>query len=343
MNIDRILANADIREELADKLGSEEGSQQIHPKSFDRELLGSALESLAGGGSTRKELEAIVRRFGRPVLFIRQNAIAEPESELWQGKIEVARENLEAVIPSIGRIEVRNHPDKPWLGTGWLVAPEVLITNRHVAVEFGRKGGNGFVFKRNPLGKKMRARIDFREEYEQPDEDEFRIRQILHIEDDDDFAPDVAFLKVSRLGSDDQDLPRPVPLSPVDPEPDQTVGVIGYAAWDGRRNDEGVMERIFENIYNVKRLHPGEVMAVAEHYFNHDCSTLGGNSGSPVIDFATGEAVGIHFAGSFEKQNYAVKASTIVLRMAELGIGQEPVAEQPAPSPAESLPAEDPS
>ena len=103
--------------------------------------------------------------------------------------------------------------------------------------------------------------------------------------------------------------------------PAQTVGVIGYAAWDGRRNDEGVMERIFQNIYNVKRLHPGEVMDVTDRFFNHDCSTLGGNSGSPVIDFDTGEAVGIHFAGSFEIQNFAVKVSTIQQRMADLGIG----------------------
>ncbi len=334
MNIDRILADADLRDELADKLGTEEGGQQVHPQTFDREALGSSLESMAGGGAASKELEAIVRRFGRPVLFIRQGEIARPESELWQGKIKAARANLEAVIPSVGRIEVRNHPSKPWLGTGWLVAPEVLVTNRHVAIELGRKGGDGFVFKRNPAGKRIRARIDFREEFEQPEEDEFRVRRILHIEPDDDVSPDIAFLKVSRLGSDDQELPPPVPLSPVDPEPDQTVGVIGYAAWDGRRNDEGVMERIFENIYNVKRLHPGEVMAVTESYFNHDCSTLGGNSGSPVIDFATGEAVGLHFAGSFELENYAVKASTLVLRMAELGIE--------LPSPAPSLPAEDP-
>ncbi len=321
MNIERILADADLRDELLDKIRSEAGARSLDSQPFDGEQLGSALESMEGGFGGNLQLEAIVRRFGRPVLFIQQGTYAEPESEKWRGALEAARANLEAVIPSIGRIEARNHPTLPWMGTGWLVAPEVLVTNRHVAVEFGRKKGGRFVFKRNPARKRMRGRIDFREEHEQPDEDEFRIREILHIENDDDVSPDIAFLKVSRLGEDDQDLPRPVPLSPVDPEPEQTVGVIGYAAWDGRRNDEGVMERIFDNIYNVKRLHPGEVMAVGESFFNHDCSTLGGNSGSPVIDLATGEAVGIHFAGSFEVANWAVKASVIRQRMAELGIG----------------------
>ena len=254
------------------------------------------------------------------MLLIRQNAIEEPESELWQSRLQEARVHLEAVIPAIGRIEVRNHPSQAWLGTGWLVAPEVVVTNRHVAVEFGRKSLDSFQFKRNPLGKKMRPRIDFREEFEEPDEDEFRLREILHIEPDEDGAPDIAFLRIARLGEDDQDLPMPVPLAAEDPAPDQVVGAIGYAAWDGRRNDEGVMDRIFESIYNVKRLHPGEVISVREHLFTHDCSTLGGNSGSPVIDLATGEAVGLHFAGSFEVENFAVKASTVRQRLADLGI-----------------------
>lgn len=322
MHIERILADSDLRAELEDKLASEEGSRQIHTRAFDREGLGSALESMAGGaGGPTRELEAIVRRFGRPVLFIRQGQIETPESELWQGRLQDADTRLETMIPAIGRIEIRNHPDKDWLGTGWLVAPEVVVTNRHVAVEFGRKSLDRFRFKRNPLGKEMRPRIDFREEFEQPEEDEFRLREILHIEPDEDDAPDLAFLRIARLGQDDQELPAPVPLAAADPEPDQVVGAIGYAGWDGQRNDEDVMERIFGNVFNVKRLHPGEVMTVGEHIFTHDCSTLGGNSGSPIIDFATGEAVGLHFAGSFEKQNFAVKASTVRLRMAELGIG----------------------
>ena len=38
----------------------------------------------------------------------------------------------------------------------------------------------------------------------------------------------------------------------------------------------------------------------------HDCSTLGGNSGSAVIDLATGHVIGLHFAGAYLKANYAV-------------------------------------
>ena len=64
MHIDRILANSEIRNELRERLASEEGSQRVHPRAFDREALGSSLENMAEGarGAT-KELEAIVRRF----------------------------------------------------------------------------------------------------------------------------------------------------------------------------------------------------------------------------------------------------------------------------------------
>ncbi len=322
MNLDRILANHDIREELATRLDSEEGYQDLHWKPLDREALVSRIESMVMGRAASKQLEAMVRRFGRPVLFIQQNRVAEPKSELWRGKIEAARARLEAVLPSIGRIEVHNHPSRQLLGTGWLVAPDVLVTCRHVAVEFGRRSDSGFVFKHNPAGETMRACIDFRAEYDQPGENVFQVCEILHIEEDDDVSPDIAFLRVASLGEEGQGLPLPVSLSSVDPEPDRTVGIIGCAIRDGGCNDEDVMERVFQNTYNVKRLHPGEVITVGESVFNHDCTTLGGNSGSPVIDFATGEAVGIHFAGSFERENYAVKASIIRRRMAEIGIGQ---------------------
>ena len=41
----------------------------------------------------------------------------------------------------------------------------------------------------------------------------------------------------------------------------------------------------------------------------HDCSTLGGNSGSVVLSLETGEAVGLHFAGRFLEANFAVPST----------------------------------
>ena len=43
----------------------------------------------------------------------------------------------------------------------------------------------------------------------------------------------------------------------------------------------------------------------------HDATTLGGSSGSAVLDLATQKVVGLHFRGKFRQTNYAVKASII--------------------------------
>src|SRR5262249_34036669 len=55
----------------------------------------------------------------------------------------------------------------------------------------------------------------------------------------------------------------------------------------------------------------GYTMAPAEGSSRHDCTTLGGNSGSVVLDLASGEAVGLHFAGLYQETNYAVQASLL--------------------------------
>jgi len=100
------------------------------------------------------------------------------------------------VIPAVGRIEVDRHPTHKWLGTGWLVPGDIIVTNRHVAESFAKRDGEKFVFRQgaDSSGKRMGARIDFHEEVEPGTPLEFQVLDILHIEED---GPDMAFLKVS--------------------------------------------------------------------------------------------------------------------------------------------------
>jgi NAD(P)-dependent dehydrogenase (short-subunit alcohol dehydrogenase family) len=70
----------------------------------------------------------------------------------------------------------------------------------------------------------------------------------------------------------------------------------------------------FGGVYAVKRLQPGKVRGRGStpsfgkkvSVGTHDSSTLGGNSGSAVIDPRTGHVVALHFAGIYLKENYAV-------------------------------------
>jgi hypothetical protein len=107
-------------------------------------------------------------------------------------------------------------------------------------------------------------------------------------------------------------MPKPFPVASAPPPAtkDYDIVVIGYPAYDSR-NDAKEMIRIFDNIFNVKRLQPGMLTGLSAaaggvQIAGHDCSTLGGNSGSVVFDFAKGEAVGLHFGGRYLEGNSAV-------------------------------------
>ena len=259
--------------------------------------------------------EAIILLTGRPALLVKGDSWEAPTSTIWQNRLEEGRANLEAAIRATGRVEMRNHPRQDWAGTAWLVAENIVVTNRHVAEIFASSGGDGFTFRSNFLGRRMRALIDFREEHQESEEDEFKVTEILHIEPEP--GPDLAFLRIASSGNEDERLASPLTLAS-ELEADRFVAVIGYPAADGLRNDPEVMRRIFQDIYNVKRLQPGKLTSVTGAYITHDCSTLGGNSGSPVFDFHRGEVVGLHFGGKFQTKNIAVPAPVIAARLADV-------------------------
>jgi endonuclease G, mitochondrial len=259
------------------------------------------------------ELETIVMATGRPVLAIvrdqAQLTFTDPDSEIWRNRLTAAESHLLAAARAVGRIELEGH-ELAWVGTGWLVAPDVIVTNRHVAAEFGRPDGAQFVFKQSVFGGRMTASIDFLEEIGRPDELTFRLVKILHIEGPS--GPDVAFLRVEQLTGEHR--PSPIDLSE-DTGDTEFVAVIGYPARDSRIPDQALMETIFGDVYDKKRLAPGQLMAQSSTAVRHDCSTLGGNSGSVVLSLDTGDAVGLHFAGRFLEANFAVPSTVVQQRL----------------------------
>jgi V8-like Glu-specific endopeptidase len=247
----------------------------------------------------QKGLEAIILLAGRPAILIQEGDFMEPP-KLW-ADLKNVRERIKDSIRRVGRIEVSNDPSLDWLGTGWLAGKNTVLTNRHVAVEFSRRGDDGTWTFRAPLG----ANLNFHAELGSEAPLTFKVLSIVGIHENHDLA----VLRVEQVSGPDA-LPDPLPVARQAPATlkGTKVYVIGYPAWDGRRNDPEPMKRIFADIYNVKRLQPGEVSgeALATFEFHHDCSTLGGNSGSPVLDLETHRVLGLHFGGRFLERNHAV-------------------------------------
>ncbi len=244
-------------------------------------------------------LEAIVLLAGRPAILIQEGDFLPPP-KLW-AELTNVRDQIKAVIARVGRIEVSNNPNFEWLGTGWLAGKDVVITNRHVALEFSRRADDGTWTFRAPMGASLNLRAELNSETALT----FTVTSIIGIHEDHDMA----VLQVEQTSGAEQ-LPDPLPVVRQAPAAltGRKVYVIGYPAWDGRRNDPEPMKRIFADIYNVKRLQPGEISgdALASFEIFHDCSTLGGNSGSPVLDLETHRVLGLHFGGRFLEKNHAV-------------------------------------
>ena len=290
-------------------------------------------------------LETIVRPNGRPVMIIHDNRATTrflgPESAVWAKRIETAQPLLDRVIPSVGRVELKNNPDFQWVGTGWMVSPDIVVTNRHVAQEFARLGPQGFIFRPGLNGSPQSSRIDFLEEFQRAASLEFDIDSIVWIADASN--PDVAFLRARRPAGG-RPLPPPIQLAET-VAVDDFVAAIGYPARDPRVPDQDLVRRIFGDVYEKKRLAPGQIIALDGSELEHDCSTLGGNSGSAIVNLATGDAVGLHFSGVFMQANYAVPASKVQELLGKAQRGQLPgmspasVSTEPAVSPLAAAPA----
>lgn len=265
-------------------------------------------------------LEAIIIPDKRPAIRIRAGdfRINHP---LWlHFAKEPIKPKIQRILPSVGRIDLPKHPIYPYGGTGFVVAPDLLMTNRHVAELFTTGLGDRQLVFNSTYG----TGIDFKRE--EPDEDAtlLDVRQVVMIHP----YWDMALLRVDGLGPQH----KPLRLSLKDPATlgSREVAVIGYPAFDPR-NQVDVQNQVFGSVYNVKRLQPGFLNARQDigsfghtvSALTHDSSTLGGNSGSVVFDPATEEVLALHFAGIYLKSNYGVPCAELGRdgRVIDAGVG----------------------
>lgn len=250
-------------------------------------------------------LEAIVLPKERPVIDVTGGTFATPDPPFAHFDLAPVRQVIEKTLPSVGRIELPGHPSLPFGGTAFVVGDGLIMTNRHVAELFAAGLGRealAFLPGRD-------AGIDFLRERDRDESLLFEVDRVLMVHP----YWDMALFAVTGLPAGHPALA----LATAEPGDllDREVAVIGYPALDPR-NDVELQNMIFRGVFNVKRLQPGRVgarMAIRSFgntvmSLTHDCSTLGGNSGSAVVDTETGSVLGLHFAGRYLEANYAVPA-----------------------------------
>lgn len=272
-------------------------------------------------------LEVIVETDGsRPAYLVRDDAIVTDSSPpgLWTELLTdvIRKDGIEAVLRAVGRIDITDDPlGRPFAGTGWLIAPDLVATNRHVAqifVDFGAEGGPRIDPARKP-------RIDFGHEFKGRESVDPRpLIELVFCGSKpiptlgiDHSLLDLAVFRIGTAAPPDRSPARlTVGRGEHLTTPQVQVFVAGYP---GKPRDDAlgtvsetdaVLRLLFGKLWGFKRLAPGEVMvpSLGGRTLLHDATTLGGNSGSLVMGIDTAPAVtGIHYGGSWaaERANWS--------------------------------------
>lgn len=308
--------------QIAQKHGGIEGLREVMEKKLRKRAvrgLESASENDAAGATEaleslaldrdptppqRAALEAIIDAEIRPVIDIIDGKFLSTHP-LWTklSTDAVLRQRLETVFKSIGRLELPGNRQLPYGGTAFVVGNGLIMTNRHVAEIFAAGLGTHLRFRRN-----ARAGIDFIRERGGRNGRVFNVRRLIMIH---------PYWDMALLAVDGIDTRNPLSLSLLDARDLslRDIAVVGYPAFDSR-NPEDVQNDLFRGEFGIKRLQPGELKGGLKtasfgkmvNAATHDCSTLGGNSGSAVVDLETGSVIALHFGGRYREQNFAVPA-----------------------------------
>ncbi|MCD0460688.1 DNA/RNA non-specific endonuclease [Roseiconus lacunae] len=296
-------------EEFVDYIGDDEGLEGVSTNRIKKaeETVVRARKGKAVSPQGLYHLEAIVHKKNRPSHRIHGKKFDPfPGEFAFMTKDRDTRNRIRNTFPAVGRIDITDL--STYGGTGFVVGKNLVMTNRHVASEFTTGVGRG---KRVRI-LDLRAEVDFQDEPSFEEEDGFVLHECVMVHPYWDMAlfkadlPDIKPLKLST-STYQTFLKRRQPIV-----------AIGYPAYDDR-NGQRAQKEIFGDEYEVKRIAPGRVskqkrsarsrwLSKPVAALAHDASTLGGNSGSAIIDVDSGTVAALHFAGKYLVENYGVPA-----------------------------------
>jgi hypothetical protein len=251
---------------------------------------------------------AIIDPHDRPAVPVEQGTFAEPPSG-WE-LLEDHRERIDRAISCVGRLEVEGHPLLQWVGVGTLVGPYQFLTARHAIELFARGRGDSRV----TLKPGMRAFLTSGPATGSATSFKLPVTAVRFLHP----FLDVALCQLgpgqAETGEDDAEIDIPVGLTMAAEEPAPLVGrkvaVIGFAAMDVR-NDRSAIEKVYgPTLRETLYLQPGEITSPRSGppgpVISHDCTTLGGAAGAPLLDLETGQMLGVHHSGIYLSENRAV-------------------------------------
>jgi V8-like Glu-specific endopeptidase len=284
-------------------------------------------------------LESVILTNGeRPSLLVRNGFVDlnAPDIGDWGDQLSRVSDQIRKVVTSVGRIDVPVNPG--FAGTCFVIAEGLVLTNRHVLEAIATQDA---ITRAWTLRWPDATSVNFLgEDAAAPaPATQFKVTGVAFAGPDPingtvNFAHlDMAVLRVDPASDSNNAFPKPVTLETDTTRPvaegklyvvgfpgQPKIWVFGGTPATGHETTQ-VISDLFNNKFGVKRLAPGTIKVGAGKIANdpkgwicaHDASTLGGNSGSCIVDLSGDglRIVALHFAGLNREQNWAHVAARL--------------------------------
>lgn len=296
---------------------------------------GRAMEKVDSGQASNLtefefvSLEAIVQLTGRPAMRYTDGRVGMPPNDLgendrWRTFVAVARSKINNTSASVGQVAIVTGGASAPIGTAWRLGDDLVVTNRHVAA--------ALVSSRTlppaewTLDLATQSIVDFNVTDAATTQRRFAVTALLYCADED--SVDMAVLRIDGAGAV---LPPPLKLDFAAESVGRDIDNGGATTFQGeeiyivghpfRQFASSQSAAVFGNADAFKRCSPGLVTLIPqrEHAFEHDCSTLGGNSGSCVLSVSGHKVVGLHYGGAEVNQMTGIGRANLALGLARLG------------------------
>jgi len=311
--------------QISDRITAKMKMDRSAADAFAADLIGkaiSALERLRKEGVKARlteveavALESIIQVRGRPAVRVLGDRLDEldsnPDNDVWREYISTGEDRMLHAASLTGAVVLKAEvtSGKPWTaGTAWLVAPNRVVTNRHVMIP---EDPSGVALAENVengsyrLVKGHRLSINFTQDNRKKGPQmSKRVTSVEFI------APPEDSVDIAVLGIDPVEGVEPLQLVASGAKAPKELLVIGHPGPVDSPDKE--VQAIFGNPDGRKRVSFGRRLALAgTAELAYDASTVNGYSGGPVLGVSSAQVSGLHFYGIPGTGNLAVPADVI--------------------------------
>jgi hypothetical protein len=254
-------------------------------------------------------LESVIHVRSRPALRVYEHALEAlanyPGCELWQDFIADYEDGILRAAAATGAVTVNmfGSGNPPWVqGSAWLIAPDRVLTNRHVVLSDTLQLVNANTLQLNPG---VAIAIEFAANDRRPAASICReVTKVLYV------APPADPVDIAVLGIKPRNDLAPFKLMADGVSAPRNLFVVGHPA--PMTLAPAAVQAVFRNLDGSKRVSFGKLLdRLPAGDILHDASTVGGYSGAPVVGISSRAVAGLHYYGDPTNGNLAIAAETI--------------------------------